>query len=822
MSLQWIAGIAAAVRGGATRSRPGELGHENPAREVPDRALRQGEEHFRSLCESFPAGIIETDRSGQCRYANARWQEISGLSTEQSLGHGWMESVHPEDRARVGELWNAAVSTGEGFEHEFRVPSAGRSPRWVAARAAALRSEGGITGMVVTVADITLFKQAELELVRAREAALETARLKSEFLASMSHEIRTPLNGVVGMTDLALETDLTREQREYLEIVKTSADGLLTIIDDILDFSKIEAGRLELDPIACDLRECVNECLKTLALRADRKGIELIGDIRPEVPEAVMADAVRLRQILLNLIGNAVKFTDQGEVVVRIDREAADGETMTLHFVVSDTGIGIPLEKQATIFDAFTQADMSTTRQYGGTGLGLAISARLVHMMGGRIWVESEPDRGSRFHFTIATHAATIERPATEGDPARIDLNGVPALVVDDNATNRRVLEETLLHWGMQPAMAESGTAALELMERAREEDRHYRLVVLDCNMPEMDGFEVARRIREHPALAGVTLMMLSSSTHVGDAARCRELKLGGYLLKPVGTNDLADAIRHALARQSRPRVEPRSMAPPGAAPAVSPGLRVLVAEDNPVNQRVVVGMLERQNHKVVLVENGAKAVERLKSERFDVVLMDVQMPVMGGFEAAAAIRASEQESGGHVPIIGVTAHAMSGDRERCLGAGMDGYLSKPFKATALYAALKEVLSRTAPAAPPEPRPGEEPLIDTAAALENACGDPMLLSEIARLCLAAAPSGMEELMAAHQGGDSAGVARAAHRLRGSLGTLGALRAAAAAARVEELATEGMEPAIAAAISDLAGEIEHATPLIEGMILPEAA
>ena len=650
-----------------------------------EESLVESEERFRIMADSCPTIIWVTDAQGKIRMTNRMCREFFGATFEQGLEREQLRTMlHPEDQSDYIDKFRAALQKREPFHAEARVRRSDGEWRWTVSYAEPrLSLSGDFLGYVGISPDITDRKNSEVALQRAKEAAEIANRAKSEFLANMSHEIRTPMNGVIGLTDLALDTDLTAEQRGYLQDVKISAESLLRILNDILDFSKIEAGKLEFEAIEFDLRPSVMSVLKVVGARAAEKKLELACDFDPRVPARVIGDPGRLQQILMNLTGNAIKFTESGEVIVAVDVLQNIAGAVQLHFSVKDTGIGIPADKHQQVFSPFTQADTSSTRKFGGTGLGLSISSQLIEMMGGRIWLESKEGIGSTFHFSVRLAKATPrgheKRPAVEA------LKGQSVLVVDDSESNRRILEKILVSAGLKPVLADSGYTALEALKRANNRGESFKHIVADTQMPGTDALEFLEALRFNERFASANVVLLSPAIQRGDAARYRDLSVSAHLIKPVGETELLEALAESQESGALGILQE----PPRRENGVR--LHVLVVEDNPVNRTVATRLLTNRHHTVRTAENGKEALDLVHRERFDCVLMDVQMPVLDGFETTAAIRARERHSGRHLPIIAMTAHAMTGDLERCLAAGMDGYLTKPIKAEDVLAALQRV-----------------------------------------------------------------------------------------------------------------------------------
>jgi PAS domain S-box-containing protein len=664
-------------------------------RRFSEQALEASEKRFRSIFEGAEIGIAITDvADGSIVSINPAFLTILGRSAEEMRSIAFPDEVtHPEDLETSRKQYELLLAGKQKHINiEKRYITRGSQLVWVNVHMSLLRNAEENAECVLRMAsDITKRKYIEAELKKAKEAAEAASDAKSTFLATMSHEIRTPMNGILGMTELVLDTDLSTEQREHLGLVRLSAESLLTIINDILDFSKIEAGKLELETIPFDLRESLGETMKGLSIRAHQKMLELIYDVEPNVPESVLGDPGRIRQILVNLVGNAIKFTERGEILVTAQVESEGEEQVRVQFTVKDTGVGIPFEKQKKVFEAFSQADGSMARKYGGTGLGLTICVRLVQMMEGRIWVESEPGKGSAFQFVVNLGVQS-ERTARRLAVPPERLRNLHALIVDDNGTNRRVLQGMLSRWGMKPTAVDSGKTALQALEIAKSTGHPFPLILLDGQMPEMDGFTLAEHIQENPELVGATIMMLTSAGHLGDAERCRKLGITGYLVKPVRQSELLDAVCHLLGGDTQK--ETAGLVTRHSLKEAKKRARILLAEDNAVNRTLAIRLLEKRGYTVAVAANGQEALAAFEKENFDAILMDVQMPEMDGFEATGKIREQEKNTGKHIPIIAMTAHALKGDEDRCIQAGMDGYVSKPIRTNELYAALEKAVKK--------------------------------------------------------------------------------------------------------------------------------
>ncbi len=839
----------------AERSRTAESRAQELARSEEE--LRQQRQVLQSILDQMSDGVVVADRNEKFLVFNPAAEKMFGQGATDTTSQEWPERYgvfYPDQRTpfRGDDLPLTRALRGEAVSHvEMFVRRADLvDGLWIVVNGRPIRdTHGELQGGVVVCHDITLRKRTEAELGQARDAAESANRAKSEFLANMSHEIRTPMNGILGMTELALETDLSREQRDYLLMVQSSAEALLAIINDILDFSKIEARKLELECIDFSLRDAVGDTLKALALRAQQKGLELVCHIPPDVPDALAGDPGRLRQVLFNLVGNAIKFTERGEVVVRVRADTdgqgdkgtrGQGENATVQaaiglspcplvplspcplvllspcplvFEVTDTGIGIPADKQESIFAAFSQADASTTRKFGGTGLGLAISSELVRLMGGRLTVESAPGRGSTFRFAARFAPAAGPVPIRSAAPPE-RLRGLAVLVVDDNATNRRILEELLTYWGFQPTLAPGANQAMASLLQAVQASEPYPVVLLDAMMPGMDGFELAHWIRGQPELAGTVLLMLSSAGRPGEAERCQEVGIHTYLTKPFKQSELLDAILMAL--DARPAATAtREGSRPEQAVA---GLKILLAEDNVINQRLATRLLQKDGHTVTLAANGQEALTALEQTSFDLVLMDVQMPGMDGLEAAGRIRAHEQLTGEHVPIIAMTAHAMKGDRERCLAAGMDDYVAKPIQVRDLRAAV-ERHRHPSPAdlAPPRIGPAATAcaadVLNVYEALAFMGDDAALLQEVARLFLNDCPRLVRGVRDAIAAGDARKLRLNAHSIKGTVGHFGAARAAEFADRLQVIGYGGSVAGTAEIVDELEKELERIRPTL---------
>ena len=780
--------------------------------------VKESEEVFRTLSAAAPIGIFRHDLSDVCSYVNQFWTEMTGISAEEAYGGGWRKVLHSEDAERVRDSWKEAYEQHARFADSYRYVHRDGHTVWVETIAQPIfDAAGGLQGYVGVVQDVTERRVVAERMREAKEAAEAASQAKSEFLANMSHEIRTPMNGILGMTELALDTQLSPEQREYLGMVKSSAEALLGIINDILDFSKIEAGRMEFESIPFSPIDCIEAALHPLAMRAQEKGLELTWAVKGQVPERVRGDSTRLRQILINLVGNAVKFTKQGGVSVSAERlSSAEGEVL-VRFEVSDTGIGIAAEKHQHIFEGFSQADTSTTREYGGTGLGLSISGRLVKLMRGRMGLESAPGQGSKFFFTLPFEPASAEDALPPLDSST--LAGKRVLAVDDNEVNRHLLARLLPQWGLEPTLIADGTLAIAEFAASVKDGRLYPLVLLDQHMPGLDGFEVAKAIRGLATKEQTSILILSSAMDVADQ-RGVNLGIDRYLLKPLRRALLHEAILQVL------RLSGKAPVTPGAGQFVKPSrnLRVLLAEDNRVNQKLALRLLIKMGHDAVLAANGKEAVDLVRLSEFDLILMDIQMPIMGGVEAVREIRAFEKRTGARHTIIAMTAHAMAGDAEKYLQSGMDGYVSKPIRVDLLIAEIERCVNGGIGKTSRKEKDrtmsqGKSSVVEFEVdeLLARVDNDRELLRELLDIFKDDSPRHLQALREAVGRADTLMVASEAHALKGMLSNLSAKPAAAKAAELELLARKSKTANFAEALAAFEQQMNQLMPEIDACL-----
>lgn len=784
-----------------------------------DEAARKSDARFRKLVQSSLIGVLIADLDGRVLDGNDEFLDLIGYSRSDLTDGGlrWDTLTPSEHRAADERAIEQLHATGtcQPWEKEYIHKDGHRVPVLIGVT----MLERGGTECICFVVDIKQQKQTEQELKAAKEAADAANKAKGQFLANMSHEVRTPMNAIIGITELVLNTPLAPKQAEYLRMVMQSAESLLGVINDVLDFSKVESGHVELERLPFSLRESMGDALKTLALRSHDKGLELALDVSRDAPDWLLGDAGRLRQVVINLVNNAIKFTREGEVVVEVGLAEQYDHQAVLRFCVADTGIGIPGEKLEKVFEAFEQADASTTRNFGGTGLGLAIVRRLVELMQGQVWVESTVGEGSRFYFTAKVELCD-QPPPEKPVNKRAALKGTRALVVDDNATNRRILDEVLSSWELAPTCCCGASEAIAQLRNAFRQGAPYELLLSDVNMPETDGFELVEQVRRDPSLADIATIMLTSGDRAEDAARCSELSIAQWLMKPIKQSELYDAILDALGIE--PRKQETEESGEARLPETRP-LRLLLAEDSIVNQRLAVGLLERHGHRVTIANNGRQALDLAAGDNFDAILMDVQMPEMDGLESTRLIRERERQTGKHVPIVAMTAHALKGDRERCLACGMDEYVAKPVRERQLLMALRAVLGEDVGEPPPEQPESfamsEEHVVDWEAALKICGGDRELLRDIAAAFLEEHPRRIDEIRRAIDTVDWELLHRAPHTIKGSMRYFGASAAFDRAFGLEQLAArkslDGAEEIFDLLKQELAKLVPHLINYVEG-------
>jgi len=757
-------------------------------RKEAEEALQESEEKYRTIIESSEDGYYEVDISGNFNYLNNSMCKILGYSKDEIITKNLRQFLDDEYAAKVAETFNHVQNTGKTIKViDWTIVNRTGSKRFVQPSVSLIIEKGQPVGFRGFLRDVSEHKKAET-LKQAKLAAEGASRAKSEFLANMSHEIRTPLNSIIGLIELTLDTNLNTSQREDLEVVMAAAYSLLSLINDILDFSKIEAGKLELEKTGFDLRNSLGESLKIMAAKAHEKRLELAYRVARDVPDRIVGDPTRFRQIIFNLVSNAIKFTEQGEVIVDVQLNHRSETEAHVNFSVADTGIGIPLEKQETIFGAFDQADGSTSRRFGGTGLGLAVSSQLVNLMGGRIWVESFSGQGSTFHFT-AKFELKADMQQETALPADVDLSKLNILVVDDNATNREIIQEMLATWEMSPTSVAGMKEALAILEPAATRGTPFQLALIDSDMPEYDGFTFARWLREQDTL-NINVIMMQTLSSIQSQVDLNALGVKASITKPVRPSDLLDAILIALGVvEPRTEVEkkvPDQMFKPGARP-----LRILVAEDTPFNQKFILRLLERWGHQATVVENGLEALEALANNNFDLILMDVQMPEMDGIDATIRIRKSEEQTGRHTPIIAMTAHAMKGDRERCIEAGMDEYISKPINSDTFLKAIQALVPTEELDTSVVETAMDKPLtFDSEALLDAFDHDWDFFNEAVEMFVDDYPPMVDALRESLKAKDADALRRTAHALKGMVGNFQGRDAAEAAFNLEEMGRQG--------------------------------